>query len=134
MATRKAAEAGVSSRVRTAALEVLEAAYRKRVEQIAADLVRTLERGKLLGWLDDVGGPGPRRGRPPLWRLERECRRRLLHSKADAHLLLALSPSADRAEGKWTDVRYHAGAAAALDVIGVIRERGWDRRPPDGPA
>jgi hypothetical protein len=62
----------------------------------------------------------------PLGKLEDDCRRRFARTHAEAYLLLSCSPStALTFDSGCEDPRYHAGDAAARDVLREALKRGW---------
>lgn len=122
------------SSARVVALELLRWAYLREVEALAERLRPRLESGQLVPWstwderwedLHGVPTHGPRAA--PTYRLRAACRHALVRSFQDAFLVMAVSPSADRADVGYPldGVRGAAAEVVAEDVLREARERGW---------
>ena len=127
-----------SGGVGASALEALRADYLHRMEALAEKLRPRFESGELHGLnsedarrCDTVLG-GSDENRPAVDLLERECRRALVRTSAQAYLVLACSPStAATFDVGCHHPVYHAMSAAAWDVIRVARTRGFYRPEED---
>jgi hypothetical protein len=98
------------------ALESLKADYRKRIEALTNELESRFRSGEFRGNSD---------AEQPLHRLENELRKRIAKTYAEAHLVLACSSSTiATSDVACEDPRYHAGDAAARDVVREALKRG----------
>jgi hypothetical protein len=125
-ANRKRSGSVLADRVFPEVIKFMRAAYEREVEDFAFALRAKFARGVLRGVTDAGGDQG-------FHALRLACRRRFgldRLSHAEAHALLAASPSSALTCDEWQHPADQAAEAIAFDVLRIARGHGWSAPTP----